>query len=1002
MTRVLYLLFFLSGAAGLMYESVWSRYLGLFVGHQAYAQVLVLVIFLGGMSLGAALVSRRAEQLRDPLRDYAIIELVVGVIGLGFHLVFVSVTDWAYGIALPSLAGGPFVNVFKWGLAGLLILPQSILLGTTFPLMSAGVLRRIPETPGAVLGWLYFTNSIGAAVGVLIAGFVLVDRFGLPGVLTTAALLNIAVAIAAYALGRRHPAPAETSSVRRQEPVSQATDADRRPGRALLAVAFLTAAASFAYEIGWIRMLSLVLGSATRSFELMLSAFILGLALGAFAIRNRTERLREPLLALAVIQVVMGLTAVATLPVYLASFHGMEVLLGALSRNGPGYWMFTIARYGFCLAVMLPSTICAGMTLPLITRTLLARGGGERSIGQVYAINTLGSIVGVALAGMLLLPLLGLKGLVIAGASLDVLIGLALLPLTTRRQWLPGAVILSGILIVAVAIGASFDERVLTSGVFRRLRVEDSRRYTTEYYADGRTATISVSADSSGMRVLSTNGKADASIRGSTRAACVPGTPLRSFQGDEITQFLTGLLPLAYAPEARTAAMIGLGSGISSHVMLASPTLDELVTLEIEPRMIDGARFFDPANRRAYQDPRSRLVVDDAKAYFATADRTFDMIVSEPSNPWVKGVSSLFTVEFYRRVRAQLAEGGIFAQWLQAYELDDDLVLHVLAALNEVFPHWRVHQVGSGDLLFIAAKSGQLPAPDFDRVAGYPLLAEDLCGYVPVTGAHLASTYLGSERVIAPALGHIREVNSDYFPLLDLRAERRRFEERTADGLLLLGDEWSNLAGALEGVRREPVEVLGLPFIGMRRLDQQFLQSWQQHVPPQDSMAAPAIASAQFEWARHQAVLARDLAPPDWRPWNLSVLMVSRARHAGTAGWVDTTFHAEVAAFAERHDAPAMLQAALAFRRAMLAWDWGAVEREGADLVAGNAVKAGWIGGDELRDGLVVGAWMNGHRDAAKGWWSTLAPISRRGRDDVRSHLLSGMFAASGRDARGN
>ncbi len=200
MLPLLYALFIASGAAGLMYESIWSRYLGLLVGHAAYAQVLVLVIFLGGMSIGAFVAGRRSERLADPLRWYAIVELAVGAIGLLFHPLFVAVSDVAYGSLFPALPAGVAVTIVKWLLAALLILPQSILLGATFPLMSAGALRRAPRRPGRTLALLYFANSLGAAGGVLVAGFATLESWGLPGTLWTAAALNGVVAAGAFAV----------------------------------------------------------------------------------------------------------------------------------------------------------------------------------------------------------------------------------------------------------------------------------------------------------------------------------------------------------------------------------------------------------------------------------------------------------------------------------------------------------------------------------------------------------------------------------------------------------------------------------------------------------------------------------------------------------------------------------------------------------------------------------------------------------------------------------
>ncbi|HEY6219376.1 MAG TPA: fused MFS/spermidine synthase, partial [Gemmatimonadaceae bacterium] len=194
-TALLYAVFLLSGAAGLIYESIWTRYLGLFVGHSAYAQVIVLVIFLGGMSLGSYFVGRRTLTIERPLLWYALVEMATGLLGLAFHFLFIGVTAIAYDRVFPALGHGALQQIVKWTVAALLILPQSVLLGMTFPLMSAGVMRRDRSRPGQVLSMLYFSNSLGAAIGVLVAGFALVRWWGLPGTLATAGVINLVVAL---------------------------------------------------------------------------------------------------------------------------------------------------------------------------------------------------------------------------------------------------------------------------------------------------------------------------------------------------------------------------------------------------------------------------------------------------------------------------------------------------------------------------------------------------------------------------------------------------------------------------------------------------------------------------------------------------------------------------------------------------------------------------------------------------------------------------------------
>ena len=281
---VFFALFTVSGFAGLIYESIWSHYLKLFLGHAAYAQTLVLAIFMGGMALGSWLVSRFTGRIRNLLAGYALAELGIGLLAITFHGIFKSVTEWALGSVFPSLGGTGMVDAVKWTIASALILPASVLLGTTFPLMSAGVIRLFPDTGGRSLAMLYFTNSLGAAIGVLASGFVLIARVGLPGTILSAGILNVILAIAVWFLAKglavAGPAPAAAAS-------AGTGDRGSLLGRTILVLAFATGGASFVYEITWIRMLSTGLGASTHAFEVMLSAFILGMSLGAFALRRR-------------------------------------------------------------------------------------------------------------------------------------------------------------------------------------------------------------------------------------------------------------------------------------------------------------------------------------------------------------------------------------------------------------------------------------------------------------------------------------------------------------------------------------------------------------------------------------------------------------------------------------------------------------------------------------------------------------------------------------------
>ncbi len=435
-------IFAISGFSGLIYESIWSHYLKLFLGHAAYAQSLVLMIFMGGLAAGSWLAARYSERWRAPILFYAIVEGVIGVIALVFHDAFVSVSDAFYFSILPGMESPALGNALKWTAAAALIVPQSVLLGMTFPLMSTGILRRFPEQPGSSLAMLYFTNSIGAAIGVLASGFWLIGMVGLPGTIMTAGLLNIGLALAVWMLVKLDPKPIAS-------PIMPDTQSVGTGGDALAALFFfsaaVTGASSFMYEIGWIRMLSLVLGSTTHSFELMLSAFITGLALGGLWIKRRIDRLQNPVRFCGWVQVLMGVLAIATVPLYVQTFDWMAEALSGLQQNGAGYTLFTLFSHGLALLVMVPTTFLAGMTLPLFTHVLMRGRRGERAIGRVYAANTVGAIAGVLFAVHIGLPMLGLKSLIALGAGLDVVLGLMLLyragERRTARPLIPAALL---------------------------------------------------------------------------------------------------------------------------------------------------------------------------------------------------------------------------------------------------------------------------------------------------------------------------------------------------------------------------------------------------------------------------------------------------------------------------------------------------------------------------------------------------------------------------------
>jgi spermidine synthase len=762
--RFLLGIFVVSGFTGLIYESIWSHYLKLFLGHAAYAQSLVLAIFMGGMAVGSWVVAHYSLRIRRLLLAYAVVEGLIGVLGLVFHPLFVAASDFSFAAVIPALPSAGWIQAYKWSLGAALILPQSVLLGMTFPLISGSIIRRWPDRPGETLATLYFTNSLGAAVGVLISGFVLIDAVGLPGTIRVAGFLNVALAAVIWAQVRAkaEPGPPPIATVR----LSKDSWA-----RWLTLAACLTGAASFMYELGWIRMLSLVLGSSTHSFELMLSAFILGLALGGLYARRQIERIREPAAYLAGVMVLMAALAALTLPAYSLMFDFMAWFLRTFARTAGSYVGFNLISQLIAALIMIPASFCAGMTLPLLTRELMRRGAGERAIGFIYSANTFGAIAGVVLTVHVLMPRIGIKGVILSGAAIHLALGFSRLLSRPRPKRAMRVAMGTGLgVFAAVLLAVHLDPLRMISGVYRTGSATVPAGAVVKYLRDGKTATISL-IEKDGLVTIATNGKPDAGIQMGSGEASV----------DETTMVLAAAIPLSMQPHPRRVANIGFGSGLTTHTLLGSELVDHVDSIEIEPFMVEAARKgFGPRIENVFEDRRSHVVYEDAKTFFASTREPYDLIVSEPSNPWVSGVSTLFSDEFYDSVTRYLTPDGYFAQWVQVYETNIGVLASIIKALAPHFGTYALYNVDDLDILIVATRGTAMRIPD-ERLLRSPLLRSELERVGIGSVADFQSRKIGGNRTLGPVLEALPvPANSDFYPFVDLHAPRSRYLKENA------------------------------------------------------------------------------------------------------------------------------------------------------------------------------------------------------------------------------
>ncbi|MBL8510694.1 MAG: spermidine synthase [Betaproteobacteria bacterium] len=808
---IFFILFTLSGFSGLIYESIWSHYLKLFLGHAAYAQTLVLGLFMGGMAVGAWLVGRTSTRIKHALLGYTVVEFLIGLLALVFHASFTTVTAWAFDSLIPQLGSPVAITLAKWVIASLLILPASILLGATFPLMSAGIIRLYGDSEGKALPMLYFTNSLGAAVGVLVGGFVLIQQFGLPGTIFTAGLINIVLALLVWAAWKWVGSGEVTTTVDQPAVAASAYMASMLMPptlkRVVYAVALGTGVASFMFEIAWIRMLSLAIGASTHSFEVMLSAFILGIALGGFVLSRQIGSIRNEGLWLANVLVVKCLLALLAVAIYPQLLDTVAWLSQAIGTTPNGYVLHLMASYALSGAMMLPTAICAGMTLPLATRWLLRQGEGEAAIGRVYAVNTLGAIIGTFVATHIGMQLLGVKGITGVGAAIEVLLALALLlslkGQSRRRLLWP---VLPILLAFPLYIwGLTLNPYKMASGVFRYGQFMSAENSAVPFYQDGKTATVAVTDtinDKRQVRVIRTNGKPDAGIEMKDRTQ--PAS-------DETTMAMLAIAPFMYKPDAKRIANIGFGSGMTTHLVLGNPAVERVDTIEIEPAMVEGARLFSPRNDRAFNDARSQIYIEDAKTFFASQQRKYDLIISEPSNPWVSGVANLFSEEFYAQIPRYLEDDGLLVQWTHLYETKPYIVASILKALGSQFSDYVTYAAGPNDIVIIAKKKGRLP-----KATGNPLLVpawRDILGELGLKSeTELRQMRLGSRRLYETYIqGLPVAANSDYFPVVDLNAARERFLRSNARQMALFPSLFIPLRDVLEPTERPDItEVIAI------------------------------------------------------------------------------------------------------------------------------------------------------------------------------------------------
>jgi spermidine synthase len=681
--------FFISGAAGLIYQVAWSKTLGLIFGHTAYAVATVLAVFMGGLAAGSAWLGRWSEHTERPIALYGWMEIGVAASG-GVSLAGLAGVRIAYVAAYPHAAGhsAALLAVRFAGAALVLFLP-TFLMGGTLPVLVRGLTRNSAEL-GTRLARLYWINTAGAVAGTFAAGFLFLPTLGLRETLGVAVGLNLLAGAFALKLSRHEAAAAPATPTL---PAGNETLPAPLPSRFLLICFAVVGGTAMAYEIGWTRLLATQLGSSTYAFTLMLATFLTGIVIGSAIFERWNRRYVVSPMTFALTQTFTALAALA----FLILFPRLiTVLPPILHATGESFRGLALAQFAVSALAMLPAAVVFGFNFPAVTLLIAGRqsstGAGAAAVGRAYAWNTLGAIVGATATGFWLLPLLGSFRLLAAAAAANLVLA-ALLSISAAPRRLLAFAVNAALLIVVAVIGFSnyfYDPALATFNTVlywdfydRPLTLrENARMVDIVYFADGLNSTISV-ARTDDYIALRTNGKVDASNH------------------DAGTQLLLGHLgALAHPP--RRVLVIGFGSGMTVSALARYPELERVDCVEIEPAVVRAALLLTELNRNVLQDPRVHVIFDDARNFLFTTRERYDLIVSEPSNPWIAGVATLFTREFYRAAQARLAPGGVFVQWVQAYSLFPEDLRMVLATFLSEFQGVTLWHGDAPDLLLMA------------------------------------------------------------------------------------------------------------------------------------------------------------------------------------------------------------------------------------------------------------------------------------------------------------
>jgi len=736
-----YLLFFLSGMTSLIYEVMWGRKFGLVFGVTTYAVSTVLAAFFAGLALGSYIAGRLVDRTRvHPLAVYGIMEGVVGAYALLLPVLLAGV-EASYP-AVYSRVGESFslFTLYRFVVCFVVLVVPTTLMGATLPVVSKLMVEQ-EAVLGLNVGRLYAINTSGAVAGAFSAGFVLVKAFGVTNTTLMTAAANFLLAAAALILSRL----AVFRPVRRPESHREGlTEAlEPEPGlsledKAILTLAFTSGLTVLALEVVWTRSLVLVLGSTTYAFSTMLTAVLVGIALGSAVFARWADPTRNRAALVAFLMFTGGLCAALGPGV-------INWLPFAFLRMGDwvgGNWaLHIVVQFAICFALVFVPTFLSGASFPILVRMHsqgIARVG--RTVADVYAVNTVGGILGSIAGGFVLIRFFGLERSLVAAALLLMVVG-GPVGIAMARPWgKPTRWAVGTSMVAAVVLLGFFHPRFNTKVLFAGwgpfgggyylghgsgTTVDITDRYMERllYHKEGVSAAVDVLETGWADKIISIN------------AQTVASTYLYDMRALQ----MLGHLPVLVHPEPKEALLIGLGAGVSAGTIASYPSLEHVTVVELNEEVPEGAARFAEWNFDAVNNPKLRIVINDGANYVKATRKQYDIISSDPIHPFILGNGILYSSDHWTICRDRLKDGGVLAQWIPLYQLSADDFACIVRSFMEAFPNATMWYCGI-DVVLIGAK-GEFRI-DPDRIGAHmsdPQMARDLLSM----GAHSVGDVLG-------------------------------------------------------------------------------------------------------------------------------------------------------------------------------------------------------------------------------------------------------------------